>query len=60
MKNVGLFFCLFICVIYAVPIAGNQNVTHQTAVSYAAVENEAQATFHYFLDQVEQDATLTH
>lgn len=62
MKN--LFFCLILCsfmhAIYVAPVAGNQDVTFQTKISFSLAESEAQAAFQYFLDEVELDATLTH
>lgn len=62
MKN--LSFCLILCsfmhTIDAAPVAGSQNVTFQTGVSYSSAESEAKAALQYFLDEVEQDSTLSH
>jgi hypothetical protein len=44
--------------LYAVPVNGNQNVSTQSEIS--SLENEAQTAFQYFLNEVEQDAVLTH
>ena len=62
MKNLSfcLVLCLFMHIIYAAPVAGNQNIHFQIEDSFSSVESEAQAAFQYFLDEVEQDATLTH
>jgi hypothetical protein len=46
--------------ICAAPVAGNHNAIFQTEISFSSVESEAQAAFQYFLDEVEQDAILTH
>ena len=54
MKNVCLFFSVFIHVLYLRPLAATQNVAS------SSVENEVQAVFEYFLNEVELDATLTH
>ena len=50
---------LIIHAVYAAPVAGNHNIHFQTEISFSSVESEAQAAFQYFLDEVEQDATLT-
>src|SRR5579862_1664086 len=55
MKNLCLFLCLVMHSLYAV-----QDVTFQTEVSFSSEESELQDAFHYFLDEVELDATLTH
>ena len=62
MKNLPLclVLCLLMHTLYAAPVAGNQNVTFQTEASFSSAEREAQAAFQYFLDEVEQDAILTH
>jgi len=62
MKN--LLFCLILCssmqTMHAASVARNQNITFQLETSFSSVDNEAQAAFQYFLDEVEQDALLTH
>lgn len=45
--------------IYAAPVAGNHAI-FQTEISFSSEEEETQAAFQYFLDEVEQDALLTH
>jgi hypothetical protein len=46
--------------IYAAPVEGNHNAIFQTETSFSSEKSEAQAAFHYFLDEVELDATLTY
>ena len=62
MKNLSfyLILCSFMHSIYAAPVAGNHNAILQTEISFSSEEREAQAAFQYFLDEVEQDAILTH
>jgi len=59
-----LSFCLILCsftyTTFAAPVAGNQNICFQPGIYFSSVESEAQAAFQYFLDEVEQDATLTY
>lgn len=59
-----LLYCLILCsfmhAIYSVPTTENQNVVFRTDVSLSTAEEKAQAAFQYFLNEVEQDAILTH
>lgn len=62
MKNLSfcLIICLFIQTLYAAPVVGNQNIIYQTDTFFSSLETDAQAAFQYFLNEVEQDAILTH
>lgn len=62
MKNLSfcLALCLFTSALYAEPVRENQNVAYQREAPFSSVENEAEAAFQYFLNEVEQDDTLTH
>lgn len=62
MKNFSfcLILCLFMCIIYAVPVTGNQNISFQREICFSTIEGEAQAAFQYFLNEVELDDKLTH
>lgn len=55
MRNLSfcLVLCLFMHTVHAAPIP-------RTEVSFSSTESEAQSAFHYFLDEVELDATLTY
>lgn len=59
----SLSFCLIVCSfihpLNASLVAGNQAVTFQKKVFLSSAENEAQAAFQYFLDEVELDPRLT-
>lgn len=55
-----LVLCLFLHTINAAPVAANQNVNFQTDDSFSSLESQAQVAFQYFLDEVEQDAILSH
>ena len=46
--------------IYAASITGGQNIDSQTEAHFYSVESEAQSAFQYFLEEVEQDAVLSH
>lgn len=62
MKKMSFFLMLFLIVnaIYVTTVIANQTVTFQTEASLAFVESKAQAAFHYFLNEVEHDAIMTH
>lgn len=62
MKN--LSFCLLLCsfmhTLYAAPVDENYKAFFHSENSFTSGENEAQAAFQYFLNEVELDATLTY
>lgn len=61
MKN--LLFCLILCFFtYFVEAATvkNQNINFQIKTPSSSLDEESQAAFQYFLDEVERDALLTH
>jgi hypothetical protein len=62
MKHLSFFLvlCSFMPAVYAGTVAKNQNVTFQEEASFFLTESEAQAGFQYIINEVEQDATLTH
>lgn len=60
----SLLFCLSLCFVMqsanAASMARNQNTPLQHETSFSSVEDEAQAAFRYFLNEVELDPFLSH
>ncbi len=56
-KSFPWLICLFVNLLYLTPVLGNPN---QTEGFFHSVENEAEAAFQYFCQEVERDATLSH
>lgn len=61
MKTLSLYLilCSFMHTIHAAPIPENRDAIFQNEISFSS-EDEAQAAFQYFLNEIEQDVHLTY